>query len=212
MSKNYIFFIFLVIPFLAFSQQKDAKLRTAISFSKKVEDFKFSFSEEYRRNENFSQTDKLFSELEGNYKLLKDFTFGVAYRFNQSRNYEYGGFDYEHRICLDLDYELDVNDFEFSIRTRYQIGRELLELETLNRNKLSAKYKFSDNFEPSLSFELFYQFNQQNQFNRSRTELSGKFKISDNQSIKAGYMFENKFNRKNLEHNHIYFINYNIDL
>ena len=202
-----------IIPLISFSQRvSDAKLWTGFSVSKKHNDFKFSISEEYRRNENFTQTDKMFTEFEAKYEFIKNLSFSITYRFNQDRNYEYGGFDFNHRFNFDLEYEYKFNDYEISFRTRYQVSKEIYQSDKLNRNKLSLKYKLNKEFEPYLSTELFYQFNDVWGFNRTRLEMGTKFNINKKNSLKAGYLFENKFNRKNLEHNHIYFINYSLEI
>ena len=201
-----------MVPFVGFSQVSDAHLWTGVSVSKKHEDFKFSVSQEYRRFENFSQTKKMFTELEVDYKVMKGFHFSATYRFNQDRNHEYGGFDFNHRFNFDLSYEYDINDIELSIRSRYQLGKEIYETDKLVRNKLSCKYKLNDEFAPYISTELFYQFNDVRAFNRYRIELGSKFNINKNNSIKFGYLYENKFNRTDLERNHIYFVNYSIEI
>ena len=139
MSRILFIFLFLFSQ-LSFSQiVSDAKLRTGISVSKKINDFKFTASEEYRRAENFSQTDKMFTEIEASYEFIKNLTAGVTYRFNQERNIEQGGFDLNHRFNFDLGYEYDINDFELSIRTRYQVGKDIYESSNLNRNKFAIK-------------------------------------------------------------------------
>jgi outer membrane receptor protein involved in Fe transport len=208
-----LFILFFISPCLVFSQVlSDAKLWTGISVSKKINDFNFSISEEYRRSENLSQTDKIFTEFDISYKVIKNLTAGITYRFNQDRNFEQGGFDFNHRFNFDLGYDYDFNDFEFSLRTRYQVSKEIYSSDKLNRNKLAIKYKLNKQIHPYVSYELFYQFNDIRAFNRDRIEMGTKYKINKNNSLKLGYIFEDKFNRKNLEHNHIYFINYSIEI
>lgn len=212
MSRILTIFL-LLFSQLSFSQViSDAKFWTGISVSKKIDDFKFAISEEYRRSENFSQTDKIFTELDASYQFFKDFTAGITYRFNQDRNIEQGGFDFNHRFNFDLGYEYKISDIELSLRTRYQVGKDTYESSKLNRNKLAIKYKFNEKLDPYLSYELFYQFNDVRAFNRYRIELGTKFELNKKSSLKFGYLYENKFNRKNLEHNHIYFVNYSIEI
>lgn len=210
--NRFLIIIILFIPFSGYSQVSDAQLWTGFSVSKKHNDFKFSLSEEYRRFENFSQTKKLFTELEAKYEFIKDLSFSITYRFNQDRNHEYGGFDLNQRFNFDLEYEYGINDFELSIRTRYQISKEIDETGKLSRNKLSVRYKMRGPLDPYISSELFYQFNDVRDFNRYRIELGAKYKINKNNSIKFGYLYENKFNRTDLQRNHIYFINYSLEI
>lgn len=211
---NRVLFIFLFLfSQLSFSQiVSDAKLWTGISVSKKIDGFKFAISEEYRRNENFSQSDKMFTEFDASYEFVKNVTAGITYRFNQDRNIEQGGFDFNHRFNFDLSYEHKINDFKLSFRTRYQVSKEKYFSDKLNRNKFTIKYKFNKKLVPYLSYELFYQFNDVRALNRTRIEIGTKYKINKNNSITLGYLYENKFNRSNLKHNHIYFLNYSIEI
>jgi len=210
--SNRLFIAFLFFPLLSFSQVSDAQLWTGFAVSKKNNDFKFSVSQEYRRFENFSQTKKMFTEFEAEYELIKDLSFSITYRFNQDRNHEYGGFDFNHRFNFDLGYEYSINDIDFFIRTRYQVSKSIYDSDKINRNKIGVKYKISDHFRPYISTELFYQFNNIRAFNRYRIELGNRFKINKTNSIKFGYLYENKFNRINLQRNHIYFINYSLEI
>jgi outer membrane receptor protein involved in Fe transport len=212
MNKFIVIFLLLITQFSYSQVVSDAKLRTGISVSKKINDFKFAINEEYRRTENLTLTDKMLTELEASYEFIKNVTAGFTYRFNQERNHELGGFDFNHRINFDLGYEHKINYFELSFRTRYQVGKEMNSSDKLNRNKVAIKYKLNKDFDPYLSYELFYQFNDVRAFNRTRFELGTRFKINKKNSLKFGYLYENKFNRKNLEHNHIYFINYSIEI
>ena len=80
------------------------------------------------------------------------------------------------------------------------------------RNKISLKYKVNKKISPYTAYEFYYQINNENSINRTRISLGSSFKTTDNTALKVFYMFENRFNVKNLKHNHVYGISYSIEL
>ena len=214
MNKKLIF-ILLITPFFANAQVvSDAKLWTGISISKKVNDFEFSFSEELRFDENISHVDKVFSEIGAQYKIIKGLYVGLNYRFNRDNDYANESYDLLHRIDLGLAYKKKINKFRLGFRTKFQTksATENENNPTVSRNKLSIKYKLNKKIMPFVAYEFYYQFNDQNIINRTRTALGSTYKLNDNSAIKLFYIFENRFNVKNLKRNHIYGISYSIEL
>ena len=123
-----------------------------------------------------------------------------------------GGFYTVHRFNIDVSYKHTFNKFKFIYRTRLQHKIDYLKTKTYSRNKFSIKYKLNNTLTPFLTYEFFYQFNNQNIINRNRMALGTKFKINDTSLLKIFYMFEDKFNVKNLQYNHIWGISYNINI
>lgn len=212
---NKLFIILLILTPLLTSAQvvSDAKLWTAISINTKVEKFEFSFSEELRLNENFSHTDKFFTELGVSYEFIKDFDASFNYRFSRENDYETGNYDLNNRIDLGLSYKHKINNFRISNRLKYQTATasSTENNPTYLRNKFTTSYKIKD-ITPYISYEFFYQFNDERVVNRTRLSFGGKYKINKNNSIKLFYTYENRFNDRQLKHNHIYGINYSIDI
>ena len=214
MNKIFLFIVF-VLPFLGHSQVvSDAKLWTGISISKKVNDFEFSFSEEVRFDENMSHIDKVFSELGAEYKITKGVYAGANYRFSKDNEYTSKNYDIRHRFDIALILKQKYENFRFSFRTKYQTKNSVPEENspTFSRNKFAAKYKLENDFTPFISYEFYYQFNEEKIINRTRFSLGSAYKINKKSALKFFYIYENRFNVKNLKHNHIYGISYSFEL
>lgn len=194
----------------------DAKLWTSVTVNKKYNDFKFSISEELRFNENISHVDKVFTELGVQYKVsaVKGLYLGLNYRFNRDNDYESENYDFNQRIDFSLAYKYKLNDFKLSFRTKMQSKTAPSNENNplFNRNKLSIRYKANKIFAPFISYEFFYQFNDQNTINRTRVSMGTSYKINKRNNLKLFYTFENRFNTNNLRNNHIWGISYSLDL
>ena len=214
MNKKIIILLFL-LPFLAGAQiVSDAQQWTNFSVNKKVNDFEFSLGEEIRFDENISHIDKLFTELSVEYKITKGFYVGSTYRFSRENDYETRNYDMTHRIDLGLKYKFEVDKFKFGIKTKIQLKKDLPyeNNPTFSRTEFAASYNFNDKLAPFISYEFYYQFNDQHVINKTRLSLGGKYAINDKNAIQVYYLFENKFNVKNLQHNHIFGVSYSIDI
>lgn len=219
MNKKLFVLVLVFTVNYSFSQvTSDAKLWTGISVIKKINNFELSFNEELRLHENFSTINKVFSEFGIAYKINNFLAISGNYRFNRKNNYELGGFYTNQRFNVDVSYKHKFNKFKFSYRTRLQHKIDYNKktpynlTKTYSRNKFSIKYKLSNVVVPFLSYEFFYQFNNQNIINRNRIALGSSLKINDTNSLKLFYMFEDKFNVKKLRYNHIWGINYVINI
>ena len=214
MNKTLVL-ILILLPFFTKAQiVSDAKLWTGISVSKKYNDLEFSFSEELRFDENFSHVDKLFSEFGVKYKVRKGLSFNINYRFNRDNDYESRSFDLKSRFDFGVSYKYKTEKFQYSFRTKLQT--QLASKNDLNptysRNKFAVKYLSDSPFTPFLSYEFYYQFNNEQIVNRTRLSLGSNYTFNDNNAIKFFYLYENRFNVINLKHNHIWGISYSIDL
>ena len=213
--NKFILTILISIPvFIKAQVVSDAKLWTGISVSKTYNDFEFSFSEELRMDENFTHVDKLFSEIGADYKITKQLHVAINYRFNRDNDYESGNYDLKNRFDIGFSYKQKYENFQFSFRTKIQTQPSPSDASnpTYSRNKFSIKYDLDSPFTPFLSYEFYYQFNDERVINRSRISLGTKYKINDNNAVKLFYIFENRFNTKNLAYNHIWGISYSIKL
>ncbi len=214
MNKKLII-ILLLFPFLTKAQVvSDAKVWAGVSVNKKIKKFEFSFSEELRMDENASHVDKFFSEIGAQYKVIKGVYVALNYRYSRDNDYETRNYDMKHRIDIGVTYKHKLNDFRFSFRTKVQTKSALPEDNnpTFSRNKLAIKYKLKKNIIPFVAYEFYYQFNDEKVINRTRISLGSSYKINDNSAVKLFYMYENKFNTRNLKHNHVYGVSYSIDL
>lgn len=214
MNKT-LLFILVALPFLGHSQVvSDAKLWTGISVSQKINDFEFSFGEELRFDENMTHIDKVFSEIGVEYKIRKGIYGGISYRFSRDNQYTSRNYNIRHRFDLSLALKHKQEDFRFSFRTKYQNKSASPEENNpaFIRNKLSVKYKLKNDFTPFVSYEFFYQLNEEKIINRTRFSLGSSYKINKKNSLKFFYIFENRFNTNNLSYNHIYGVSYSLEL
>lgn len=214
MNKKLVAILFLLPLIIQAQVVSDAKLWAGISINKKINDLELSFSEELRMDENASHVDKLFSELGATYKVIKGLYIGLNYRYSRDNDYETRSYDMKHRIDFGLTYKHKLDNFRFSFRTKIQTKSDLPTENnpTHSRNKFAVKYKLENNLTPFISYEFYYQFNDEKVINRTRFSLGSSYKINDNNALKFFYMFENKFNTKNLKYNHVYGVSYSIDL
>jgi long-subunit fatty acid transport protein len=207
--------ILILLPFISNAQVvSDAKQWTSISVSKKINKFKFSLGEDIRFDENISHLDKFFTELGAQYKITKGFYVGLNYRYSRNNDYETSNYNMYHRIDFALTYKVKLDKFRFSFRTKFQTKKDLPEENnpTFNRNKFTINYKLDNPITPFVSYEFYYQFNDEKIINRSRISLGSKYAINDNNTIKLFYLYENRFNTRNLRHNHIWGVSYSIEL
>ena len=214
MNKILLSIIFL-LPFLGHSQVvSDAKLWTGFSISKEINDFEFTFSEDLRFDENMTHIDKIFSEFGAQYKIVKGVYAVVNYRFSRDNDYSNKSYDIRHRCDFSLAFKHKYENFRFSFRTKYQTKSSSPEENnpTFSRNKFAVKYKLENDLTPFISYEFYYQFNEERIINRTRFSLGSTYKINKKNALKFFYIFENRFNVKTLAHNHIYGVSYSFQL
>ena len=214
MNKKISTILFLLPLFINAQIVSDAQQWTNFSVNKKTNDFEFSLNEEIRFDENISHISKIFTELSAEYKITKGFYVGSTYRYSRENDYETSNYDMTHRIDLGIKYKFKVDKFKASIKTKIQLKKGLPyeNNPTYNRTKITVDYDINNKLTPFINYELFYQFNDQHLINRSRTSFGGKYAINDSQAIELYYLYENQFNTKNLQHNHIYGLSYSIDI
>jgi hypothetical protein len=203
------------MPLLCQSQlASDAKLWSGISVSKKVNDFKFSIAKEVRFDENMSHLDKSFGEIGSQYKINKTLYVELNYRFNRDNDYSTESYQLIHRVDFGLSYKRKVDKFRLKWRSKIQLKSASTDENNplVIRNKMSIKYKINKKIAPYIAYEFYYQLNTENCINRNRISLGSSFKVTDQTDLKMFYLFENKFNVKNIQHNHVYGISYSIDL
>lgn len=214
MNRN-LLFILILLPFFCNSQVvSDAKLRAGATINKKLGDFEISLSPELRFDENISHLNKFYIEIGGKYKIIKGLSAKLNYRFDRNNDYETQNYDLNHRIDIGVSYKYKIQKFQIGVRTKIQSKTEQSRQSnpTFSRNKFSVRYKLNSSISPYTAYEFYYQFNDRQIINRNRFYLGIKLKVNSNSSIKGYYLYENKFNVINPKHNHIWAINYSIDI
>jgi hypothetical protein len=200
-----IFILLVLITGKLFAQVNDAGLWASVTAEKKItSQLKISLEEQFRLHENYSQPNIFFSELDLDYRLLKNLSVGIGYRFIQSHEPD-NNYSFYHRLILDLTYRIKVNRFKVDLRPRYEreyrkifssengkMGRERV------RAKATFKYDFYSRIKPYLATELFMR-NKNSGFliNQYRLEAGINYEFSKKTTANLFYLTNREVNQKN---------------
>jgi len=214
MNKKIIILLFLLPFFISAQVISDAQQWTNFSVNKKINDFEFSLGEEFRFDENITHLGKFFTEVGAEYKIKKGLYIGANYRFIRENDYETSNYNLAHRIDIGVGYKLKLSKLKLDFKTKFQVKSSLPEENspTFNRTKVTTNYSINEKLTPFVSYEVFYQFNDQHIINKTRLSIGTKWAINDENSLKLYYLFDNKFNVKKLKYNHIFGVSYSIDI
>ncbi len=199
--------ILIIILFIgnAFSQEQDFETWTSFTIKKQVSSkIDLKLNQELRLFENSSQINVILTDLGGSYKLSKNFSLNMYYRF--IRKSDYSNFINQHRFYGGIEYAKSIKNIEFGYRTRFQskyseiYSRDygLVPANTL-RNKISLSYKIKDkSITPKISAELFLPIeNSDYNFSKIRTSIGIKYKINKYNSINLAFLIEKEIYTSN---------------
>lgn len=200
-----IIFGFLSITSLAQKEYdtiviRDLESWTSATFQLKLnKKMSFELSPQLRLEKNSSQIERVLSDFGFEYRLNKNFEFGVGYRLyseNKKKGYQLG-----HRYNLDAKYNFGFSRFDGSVRLRYQSGTELGSTENIWGNDLRLKTKLGYNIkkwklDPDISAELFHTVGEKgnNRLNKMRITLGSSYKFNKEHSISFFYGLERELN------------------
>lgn len=162
-----ILFLLLCISFRNIAQpQNDFRMVTGFSIEKKLSrSLSFSFLNNEIFNQNLNELGVAFADAGINYKLNRQFSFGVNYRFVKRKNIE-NFYDDRQMIYGDAAYSKYFSRFSFSIRSRLQVqyypklfSSNYRTPQIYNRNKISLRYKINYYLNPYVSVENFMNLN-----------------------------------------------------
>jgi hypothetical protein len=189
-----------------FAQVNDAGLWVGVNVEKKItKKLTAALSEELRFNENVSELGTAFTEAGVEYKLVKNLTVGVAYRFIQKRQLD-DFYSLRHRGIASLTYKLKAKRIEISIREKYQAQYTDVNSsddgkvpDVYLRNKLTIKYDSQKKYTPFVASELFYQLNNPdgNEFDNVRYTAGFEYKFNKLNSADLFYLLNREFNVNN---------------
>lgn len=211
--NNYLRIItLLLISSATFAQKSEVDLQTRGSVSVDV-DFKkgWSLGTEYRVkfNENSSNYRGSYFYLEGDKKINKFLSAGVAYR--------YGVVDGEnfHRFAGNVEGKYKLQKFTFSLRETYQsqkktfIGDDEGTAENYLRTRLGVKYAVTKKLDFSVSTEPFMHKNDgifETDFWRNRAGIN--YEYMKNKSVNLYYIWQPDVNKKYPDTKNIIGINF----
>lgn len=185
-----------------------------IEINKKISNLSLNLEGEYRTRENFSESERIKTTLEANYKINKYLKIGAGYSFICYNDIE-KEWENRHRYFLEAIGDYNIKRFKFSLRERIQ-GTYREDISEYNkqgirmrvnpkyvlrsRAKLEYDYKKS-NYSPYLSTELFYTLNdiEENNIYKIRYQIGTEYKINNNNYINAFFRYTtfHNFNEDN---------------
>ncbi len=188
------------------AQVNDAGLWASVSVEKKItKKISATLSEEFRFNENITELGTAFTEAGVDYKVIKNLTAGVAYRFIQKRKVD-DFYSLRHRAIFALTYKIKIKKFELTIKERFQMQYADVNTsedgkisEQYLRSKLTLRYNSQKKYTPFISAELFYQLNNPagNEFDNVRYAAGFDYKINKFHSVDLFYLINREFNVNN---------------
>ena len=204
--KYYLILAFLFIGyFRGASQVNDAGLWMSAGFEKQIHKKLSVFVEQdLRMNENISEAGTIFTDLGGQYKLVKNLSFSVSYKFMLKRRVD-DRYSKRHRYMLDLAYRYKFRKFMLTLRERlenqyqdYYSRPEGPVPECSVRSKLTVKYHLKKRIEPFAYAELFYLMNTKKGkiINTERFSAGFNYKLTRTSSLDVYYLINKELNVK----------------
>jgi hypothetical protein len=156
---------------------------------------------EFRSEDHSSVVDRWSIKLGSDYKIMKELKAGIAYQFLYFHDLKYSDFQPRHRAIGYIQGKKKLGNISISLRERFQVTTKdesdrikangntdtyKINPEWCWRNKASFAYSIPDcKFEPSVSFESFYQLNnpEGNTFDDLRYVLSLAYKANKSHTL-----------------------------
>ena len=161
--------------------------------------FSLSLREEFRFGNNISTHQNNFTEIGVKYKLNKHFSFVPRFRYAQvplRGN--------KKRISFDTYYTWKQKGKAISFRYRLRLQKtnksySNKEPSDYLRNKFHVGYNASKLVDPFFAYELYFRFDQKNEFRRNRYTLGLDWKVNKQLGITTYYRIQNDINVKRPE-------------
>ncbi len=216
-SKILIISTTLVFAFInLFSQNKDFETWTGITIKKQVSsNLELKLREELRLFENSSQINTVFTDFGGEYKISKNLSAGLFYRYIRKSNYP--NFINQHKFYGSIEYKKNINQLTLAYKIKFQTKYSeiyssydgLIPANTL-RNKISIDYKIKNKkIKPKIFVEVFYPLQYLNyNFFKIRTGGGFKYKLNKYNSIDLFFFTDKEINIKNPHTSNILALSY----
>ncbi len=205
MKRFAIYSLLVLMHIFVYAQQEDAVLLGGINIEKKF-DKKTSFTlfNQYAFNENYSELAYFLFDGGLTYRLTRNISFGVNYRFSEIRNLQ-NFYQDRQTIYGDISYSKGIDDFSIALRTRYQVnyyGLSLQETENYKsnkhflRNKATLRYKLNPDNTIFVSCEQLYRFDLKDKTDAWRTGAGISHQFNLHHRIELSYSVYQKVNTK----------------
>ena len=165
----FTFFLLLILGSrFSIAQQSDAGLWSKFTLEKELRGkWSLFVEQEIRCKENYSQLDRLYTEIGGSYKPVKGLKISLAYRFlakQDLQKYYWNDLRFGHRAILDISYKYRVSSLTFLYKTRFESELKYVYSSDKGgvpawnwKNKFEIKYRIM-RLEPYIGTELRCQF------------------------------------------------------
>lgn len=204
------------------AQENDAALWTGIQLEKGI-GIKSSLSIEqgYRRYENLTRLDKIFSEIGYTYRINKYFRAGLYYRFVREQKLDFN-FSTRHRLVAEFSSYYKKKKWRFSSRIRYQ--RKYIDVYSSSEGSIplnQMRYKFSVRrkikgipVRVTGGLEIFQKINknEKKEIEKLRYILKLQYKIDKTNTAELFYLIQPEVNQNNPVTSYIIGISYSISL
>ena len=220
MMWNKLLLVLLCLSVLGVSaQERDAGLWTGISINSEVKkDLEFSFSPEFRLNENLGRLASYFTDFSGQYKLNKIVSLSAGYRIGGRNSGDY--YNLRQRVQLGLNFKKKIKDFALSWSPRWQgaIAGSVSESDgdfiTTLRNRFKVTYSGFKKWELSSSYEFFNITSVYSPPNLQnwRWVVSLERDLKKGQAVSVGYLIQRDLTESPIEMDYIFLVNYSLRL
>ena len=189
--------ILLLINSYVFNQTTDNQLWTGASVGLKLnKKFTLNLREEFRFDNNISSKKLNFTEIGLKYKLNKHFAFVPRFRLvaiPQKKN--------KRRFSFDVYYKWKKKKFPLSVGYRFRIQdtkkfNSKKQGQDYIRNKFTLGYNASKIVDPFIAYEMYYRFDNKNEFRKTRLTLGLDWKLNKRMSLTTYYRIQNEINVK----------------
>ena len=216
--KKFVFLLLLYFTStLLFCQENDAVLLTSINIEKKFnKKTSFTFFNQYAFNENYSELGYFLFDGGLTYKLNRNLSFGLNYRFSENRNLQ--NFYQDKQVVYgDITWSKGINDFSISLRSRYQVnfyGLSFSETDNYKsnkhflRNKATIRYRLDTQNAIFLSYEQIYRFDTKDKTDTWRAGAGISHQFNLHHRVEAGYSIYQKVNTKTPDTDYVTSLSY----
>jgi hypothetical protein len=218
--NKFCFILFLLLPFTVFAQDNDFGIWYGASVNKSIiKRLEIDVSAMVRTFENAGKVEQGYIEAGLEYKFTKFLSAAASYRLTDKYEVDLDDYFYQHKIFTDLKSNINVADFSFSARVRFQARIKTYDNKNdfndyTGRIKLKATYKTpSFPINPYLYAETFIPLfkNADKNVEKNRFAAGIEYSLAKKHSIELEYIFEHDYLPvKSAHDNHIISINYNL--
>ncbi len=216
-TKSFIILVALILPALTVAQtsepefietpagewSQDFTMRAGFDITRELyKGLSLNWEEEARFKNNVTQFDRLYSTIALDYEVNSYFKAGVSYAFHLIQQSE--GWQFRHRVCLNLTGSYKYNQWKFSLRARPLMTYRMDKIDPLEKeqDKWQLRTQFSTEYscknvplKSYLSFELSNtlnapEFAQGNYVDGTRSVIGLKWNIDKRNTLDFYYRFD----------------------